>query len=570
MLLITGAAAIALSTLGRPIYLEIASANIRAQAGSAYVFDLAGLAPYPLAFLSDTEAAPSVSDLILTENGNPVGSPHSNHVSIKDEGGGRYSVWQGVLIFSTSDNTDPRYNGRRYAAETTAKLSLPWLIGGIVAILVALSFEFKILGRIRARIRSFPPVVWSVQNIFPPLFGTLVVFVAVAAVGELYWRNTAPFISKTWPNVWDYQSGFRFAPNVEVRHTNHVDFWTAERTNSVGFLDREPSPISKSKSCRVAFIGDSFIEAAQVKIVDKVQVRLEKLAVDSHPEWNLRASAFGYSGTGQLNQLPFYDQFVRSQTPQLVVLVAVSNDFANNSVLLESVRNGWHPDHSPRQFAARGKSGEMSLLPIAADWELYRRPPRPSPETVAGRANSWLMNHSYFYAWLNTTLRSLAQWAFAVDDGNRQWLIEHVPQAAMPLSDWDGKIQMDRMFFEQELPPVFKDAIAYTGFALDEFKSRTQRDGSFLVVLAASEMRLREKPDDPKYAHRFFDRLEALTSARSIPLLDQYAWVVAQGRNPKSLGFRLDAHWNEDGHDVAARMILNYLERHPEICSGSH
>lgn len=126
------------------------------------------------------------------------------------------------------------------------------------------------------------------------------------------------------------------------------------------------------------------------------------------------------------------------------------------------------------------------------------------------------------------------------------------------------------MFYEQDLPPVFENAIAFTGFALDEFKSRTLRDGSTLVLLAASEMSLREKKNEPQRARRFFNRLEVLASSGSIPLLDQYAWVRAEGRDPKRLSFRLDAHWNEEGHDVAAQMILDYLQRHPEICSGSH
>ena len=34
------------------------------------------------------------------------------------------------------------------------------------------------------------------------------------------------------------------------------------------------------------------------------------------------------------------------------------------------------------------------------------------------------------------------------------------------------------------LPPVFQEAVALTGFALDQFGERTRRDGAALVVLA--------------------------------------------------------------------------------------
>lgn len=577
LLVLAGLVTSVLATLGLLISFEIPSEGIRAQVGNAYTFDLAGQAPFPLVLLSDTEAAQSASNLILVENGNPLGPPHSVHTDIKNQGGGRYSVWQGVLIFSTSDNTDPRHSGHNYAAEATALLPPFWLIGGLVAILVAMWLERGILERIWLYFSSAPPVSWIVREVFPPLIGTFLVLVLIFVVGELYFRNTAPFLSKTWPVVWDPRVGFRFAPGAEVRHTNQVDFWTTERSNSLGFLDREPLLLPDLNSCRVAFVGDSFVEAAQVNIADKAQVRLEKLAAASHPNWNLKASAFGFSGTGQLNQLPFYDQFVRTQQPHLVVLVVVSNDFANNSVLLESVRNGWHPDHSPRQFAARSKSGQISLLPMAADWERYRLPPPPSTVCSACTAHVWLKSHSYFYAWVSSNLRFLVPMALAplepgtgksLLDHHRRWLMENVPYAAEQLADWDSQIDMDSMFYEHNLPPVFENAIELTGYAFDEFNKRTQRDGSTLVLLAASEMSLREKSDEPQWGRRFYNRLSGLAYSRSIPLLDQYAWVRAQGRDPRGLGFRLDAHWNEEGHDVAARMVMEYLEQNPEICSG--
>ena len=38
------------------------------------------------------------------------------------------------------------------------------------------------------------------------------------------------------------------------------------------------------------------VEAAQVRNDEKVQAVLEKKAAGTHPEWQLTASAFGYSG----------------------------------------------------------------------------------------------------------------------------------------------------------------------------------------------------------------------------------------------------------------------------------
>jgi len=61
------------------------------------------------------------SVLRLLEDGKELGPPHSVHQAIRDTGGGAYSHWSGdpngesqLLYLSTSDNSDPRTNGRKY------------------------------------------------------------------------------------------------------------------------------------------------------------------------------------------------------------------------------------------------------------------------------------------------------------------------------------------------------------------------------------------------------------------------------------------------------------------------
>ncbi|RME49663.1 MAG: hypothetical protein D6795_11380, partial [Deltaproteobacteria bacterium] len=61
--------------------------------------------------------------LFLYEDGVPLGPRMALHEEIRRKGGGRYSHWGDTLIFSTSDNSDPNENGRRY---TFRILSLPY------------------------------------------------------------------------------------------------------------------------------------------------------------------------------------------------------------------------------------------------------------------------------------------------------------------------------------------------------------------------------------------------------------------------------------------------------------
>ena len=55
------------------------------------------------------------STLVLMEDGRPLGPAHTSGNVVRAQGGGRYTHWKDVLIFSTPDNSDPNTNGRAYS-----------------------------------------------------------------------------------------------------------------------------------------------------------------------------------------------------------------------------------------------------------------------------------------------------------------------------------------------------------------------------------------------------------------------------------------------------------------------
>lgn len=81
--------------------------RIRPVGGRAFVADL------PL-LLGEPSDAESHSRLVVLEDGCPLGPGHSAHEQVRAQGGGRYSHWLGRVVFSASDDSDPRTNGRRY------------------------------------------------------------------------------------------------------------------------------------------------------------------------------------------------------------------------------------------------------------------------------------------------------------------------------------------------------------------------------------------------------------------------------------------------------------------------
>ena len=149
-----------------------------------------------------------------------------------------------------------------------------------------------------------------------------------------------------------------------MRHTNGLDFWTESRTNILGFVDREPIGLERAAaSCHIAMLGDSYVEALQVPVADKFQVRLEELAAKELRHLDITTSAFGISGTGQVNQLAYYDEFARYLRPALLVLVFVNNDFMDNAPILKGLHQGIEPDKLTNVSATRGADGTITLQP---------------------------------------------------------------------------------------------------------------------------------------------------------------------------------------------------------------
>ncbi len=69
---------------------------------------------YNLPESGDSNTAPRVSTLRLFENGVELGPAHSVHADIRNYGLGQFSHWGTELFFSTSDNSNPLTNGRKY------------------------------------------------------------------------------------------------------------------------------------------------------------------------------------------------------------------------------------------------------------------------------------------------------------------------------------------------------------------------------------------------------------------------------------------------------------------------
>ncbi len=309
------------------------------------------------------------------------------------------------------------------------------------------------------------------------------------------------------------------------------DYWTVSHTNSLGFLDREPPTAERAaSSCHVAIVGDSFVEAREVPIADKVQVRLESLAAERLADWDVTTAAYGRTGTGQVQQLPWWNKWIRHRRPKLVVLVAVDNDFINNA-------------HSKRGYAyARlAEDGGITLAPpepprwwrrfeVPEGWPLYERCCRlRSPGFVWG-----IVPPTYSTVWLRTRWRVAMNRLARPRDSD---LLGQEGQPPLPV--------MDR----------FRTDSLFSGFALDQWKEATRQSGAFLVVLATSTIH-----------DRHLSVLKTLAAARRIPVVSQWEYIVHRGGALSDARWPKDEHWSPKGHQWAAEALIEWMAANPAVC----
>ena len=397
---------------------------------------------------------------------------------------------------------------------------------------------------------------WLVSRLALVGVSTLIALFAV----EIFFRAKFPFRDATWPAEFDARVGFRFVPGETVQWSNFLDYATTTKVNSLGFLDREPAPVADDEF-RIVVLGDSFVEAAQVPVEQKFHILLESQLQAALPNRKFRTSAFGYSGCGTANVIPFYDEYAHAQQPDLVLLVFVSNDLANNSPVLESIRNGWHPHKPPRMFYEQRGDGAVEI-PIDPNWNDSLLPVEPA-QAAPPMWGSSLFGWSRTYAFIAANVRHRnASMAHLELYAKRAEAIRNLgPKFASLLEGFDPRADnLDTTFFAEELPPAFAAAVDLTAHSLEQLSIRAKRDGARVAVLIHEGCSgARSLPEGRKaIPDAYRDRVIEAANRAGCKHLDLAKVVDARGERADA-SFPHDGHWSPKGHAWVADGVTEFL-----------
>lgn len=208
------------------------------------------------------------------------------------------------------------------------------------------------------------------------VFGSLVLAIVLGEIAlriaKIEYPPPLPADSESLAyTVKDPYRGWSPRPNVKT-------VWAGEgevselKMNSLGMRDRERTQAKPANSYRIAFLGDSFIEALQVPL-EKTALSVMETQLKNCPILKgktVEVLNFGVQGYGTAQELMTWRHHAQQFSPDLVILgFYPGNDIRNNSRLLE------HDHLRPYFVEEKGQLVEdlsfRSLNPMSPERDYY-------------------------------------------------------------------------------------------------------------------------------------------------------------------------------------------------------
>jgi hypothetical protein len=381
---------------------------------------------------------------------------------------------------------------------------------------------------------------WYKNLAYAAIYGLFMVAVLLLA-GEGSLRVLPLGAYKSAPfRQYDPVIGISLIPNQRVIHRRDC-FEGEVVTNRWGMRDRDRSLQKPDGAFRIALMGDSGVEAVQVRPHEVVNIQMEQ-RLRQKAYRNIEVMAFGVEGVGTTQELLMYKAWVRQFHPDLVVLMFSLNDVMNNSSTLQPKAYGMHTWYAP--YYDLGQNGELIF--------------RPVPHRRWNGLRSFLERHSLLLYYVE-----------------RAWL--RVDLAAYEYK-WQGLPIEMAVYEDDPVDPEWKQAWQVTGRVLKLMDDTVTQDGTRFIVLVwpgltdiGSDWRDWMVQRFGKIPHSFNpqkpeEHLRQIASQTGVPLdflapyMDAYR-ADHQLRWPY-FSFSCDLHSTAMGNNVYAGAIIQQLEQH--------
>jgi lysophospholipase L1-like esterase len=303
-------------------------------------------------------------------------------------------------------------------------------------------------------------------------------------------------------------------------YRSHVSF------NSLGMRDIERDPKVKKAPKRVALVGDSMVQGAQVDDDENISRVLEKGLAGKAEVLN-----FGISSVGTAVELLTYRKRVRPFQPDVVVLMLMSgNDIADN---LPELKVRVDPAMAPMSpYILLDEKGNLreDIIPGRA----YRT------SRLRGLVQSTALGQWLYKFYVKVRFRAAARQHAAINDPTKP-LTRSAAEEALWDRAWRTTLALVKRFRDE----VEKDKARFV-----------------LVHVPADNVVLGQSGQLVPLAATASERLTRLAEEEKIPFLDlaKYYQDAVKKDGPFDFALPCDGHWNVRGHKESAEQVKAFLE----------
>ncbi|MBZ0308825.1 MAG: SGNH/GDSL hydrolase family protein [Anaerolineae bacterium] len=367
-------------------------------------------------------------------------------------------------------------------------------------------------------------------------------------------------VNTVWPVMPDEQLGWRFYPENEWpwsgRDPACVSFHVTMKSNQEGFYDLNHPVEKPADTVRIAMIGDSFTESAQVQFEERSYRLLQKKLNESPPDPNKQYETlnFGISNFSVAQFMLAYDLYAAKYQPDYVFITLFYTQFLRNVPGSGYSISSSSDSLQIRPYYVLNEAGELELIPPdKGDLEVfgdlmqsfkdengeirnyvYKPPEREPAGSFWENPYDWLVSYSSFARLMNFRLEAV--WYDWYESGGKSEI-----SAAERLTYADYQ---QGNFFSSSSE---NDLMMLHFIMLREFAARVRANGGELVIMnyAAS----------PTY-----EALKYFAQDHHIGYVDLTA-RMAEALKEGDVNWLCDSHWNAHGNAVAAEAMVDWLEQ---------